>query len=59
MKLAFPRYCLKRMIERQINVNEVRDVVDTGELNEGYPADEPAAFSRRGSETGHALIALH
>jgi len=44
MKLVFPRYCLKRMIERQISVNEVRDVVETGEIVERYPADEPPRY---------------
>ena len=41
MKLVFPRYCLKRMIERQIGVDDVRNVLDTGELIERYAADEP------------------
>ncbi len=44
MKLVFPRYCLKRMIERQISVREVRDIVETGELIERYPADEPPRY---------------
>ncbi len=37
MKLVFPRYCLKRMIERQISVSEVRDALEMGELIEHYP----------------------
>ena len=45
MKLVFPRYCLKRMIERQISVREVRDIVETGELIERYPADEAVPLS--------------
>ena len=44
MKLVFPRYCLKRMIERQVSVDEVRSVLDTGELIERYAADEPPRY---------------
>ena len=44
MKLVFPRYCLKRMIERQITVEEVRDVLEMGEPIEQYPTDEPPRF---------------
>ena len=44
MKLVFPRYCLKRMIERQVSVDEVRSVLDTGELIERYAADEPLRY---------------
>ncbi len=32
------------MIERQISVREVRDIVETGELIERYPADEPPRY---------------
>jgi Domain of unknown function (DUF4258) len=41
MKLIFPRYVLKRMIERGISVADVRDVLETGEVVERYMADEP------------------
>lgn len=44
MKLVFPRYCLKRMIERQISVDEVREVLEKGELVEHYQADEPPRY---------------
>ena len=44
MKLVFPRYCLKRMIERQVSVEEVRAVLEMGELIEQYAADEPPRY---------------
>jgi len=44
MKLIFPRYVLKRMIERQISVDEVRDVLETGEIIERYQVDEPPRY---------------
>ncbi len=44
MKLIFPRYVLKRMIERGISVEAVRDVMDKGEVIERYPADEPPRY---------------
>ena len=44
MKIIFPPYVLKRMIERQISVGEVRDVLENGEVIEEYPADEPPRY---------------
>ncbi len=44
MKIIFPPYVLKRMIERQISVEEVRDVLENGEVIEEYPADEPPRY---------------
>ena len=32
------------MIERQVSVDEVRNVLDTGELIEQYAADEPPRY---------------
>lgn len=39
MKIIYPPYVLKRMIERGITVAEVRDVLENGELIEEYNAD--------------------
>ena len=44
MKLIFPRYVLKRMIERGISVAHVREVLGTGEVIERYTADEPPRY---------------
>ena len=44
MKLIFPRYVLKRMIERGISVAEVGEVLRTGEVIERYPLDEPPRY---------------
>lgn len=44
MKLIFPLYVLKRMIERRISVAEVREVLENGELIEEYKADEPPHY---------------
>lgn len=44
MNVIFPSYVLKRMIERGISVEEVRDVLENGEVIEQYPADEPPRY---------------
>lgn len=44
MKLIFPPYVLKRMIERGISVAEVRDVLESGEVIEEYHADVPPRY---------------
>lgn len=44
MKIIFPPYVLKRMIERGITVAEVRDVLEHGELIEEYKADVPPRY---------------
>ena len=44
MTIIFPPYVLKRMIERNITVAEVRDVLENGEVIEEYPADEPPRY---------------
>ena len=44
MKLIFPRYALKRMIERQISVAEVRSVLETGDIIERYQEDQPPRY---------------
>jgi hypothetical protein len=42
--IIFPPYVLKRMIERNISVDEVRDVLEIGEIIEEYSADEPPRY---------------
>lgn len=44
MTIIFPPYVLKRMIERNISVDEVRDVLENGEIIEEYTADEPPRY---------------
>ncbi|HEX8071174.1 MAG TPA: DUF4258 domain-containing protein [Pyrinomonadaceae bacterium] len=44
MKIIYPPYVLKRMIERNITVAEVRDVLGRGELIEEYKADSPPRY---------------
>ena len=44
MKIIYPPYVLKRMIERGITVAEVRDVLENGELIEEYKADSPPRY---------------
>lgn len=44
MKLVFPRYVLKRMIEREISVAEVRSVLESGDPIENYQADQPPRY---------------
>jgi len=44
MKIIYPPYVLKRMIERNITVAEVRGVLENGELIEKYDADLPPRY---------------
>lgn len=44
MKIIYPSYVLKRMIERNISVAEVREVLENGELIEEYKADSPPRY---------------
>jgi len=44
MKIVYPPYVLKRMIERGITVAEVRGVLQHGELIEEYKADIPPRY---------------
>jgi hypothetical protein len=44
MKIIYPPYVLKRMIERGITVAEVRGVLEDGELIEEYKADLPPRY---------------
>ena len=44
MRIIFPPYVLKRMIERNIAVDDVREVLEHGEVIEEYLADEPPRY---------------
>ncbi len=44
MKIIYPPYVLKRMIERNITVADVRDTLENGELIEEYKADTPPRY---------------
>jgi hypothetical protein len=44
MKIIFPSYVLKRMIERDINVENVRSVLENGEVIEEYKTDVPPRY---------------
>lgn len=44
MKIVYPPYVLKRMIERCITVAEVRAVLEGGEVIEEYKADTPPRY---------------
>ena len=44
MKIIFPLYVLKRMIERDISVENVRTVLENGEVIEEYKMDVPPRY---------------
>lgn len=44
MKIIFPSYVLKRMIERNISVENVRAVLENGDIIEEYKADMPPRY---------------
>jgi hypothetical protein len=44
MKIIYPPYVLKRMIERGITVANVRAVLENGELIEEYKTDSPPRY---------------
>ncbi|MGI8668942.1 MAG: DUF4258 domain-containing protein [Aridibacter sp.] len=44
MKIIFPSYVLKRMIERNISVENVRTVLENGDIIEEYKADIPPRY---------------
>ena len=44
MKIIYPPYVLKRMIERNITVADVRDVLENGELIEEHKTDSPPRY---------------
>ena len=44
MRIIFPLYVLKRMIERSISVENVRAVLENGDIIEEYKADVPPRY---------------
>jgi hypothetical protein len=44
MRIIFPLYVLKRMIERNISVENVRAVLENGDIIEEYKADVPPRY---------------
>jgi hypothetical protein len=44
MKIVFPSYVLKRMIERNISVENVRAVLENGDIIEEYKTDVPPRY---------------
>ena len=52
VKIIYPPYVLKRMIERNISVAEVRGVLESGELIEEYKADSPPRYLMLGWSGG-------
>lgn len=44
MKIIFPSYVLKRMIERNISVENVRAVLENGDIIEEYKANVPPRY---------------
>ncbi len=58
MKIIYPPYVLKRMIERGITVAEVRDVLENGELIEEYKADSPPRYLMLGWSGNRPIHAI-
>ena len=60
-KLVFRVHAIRRMFERGISTNEVREAVETGEVIENYPDDEPypsrLILGRSGSRPLHVVAA--
>lgn len=44
MRIIFPLYVLKRMIERNISVENVRAVLENGDIIEEYKVDMPPRY---------------
>lgn len=60
-KLVFRVHALQRMFERQIGVDDVRAVIDSGETIEDYPNDQPypsrLVLGWRGPRPLHVVVA--
>jgi len=55
MKIIFPLYVLKRMLERRISVENVRAVLENGEIIEEYKMDVPPRTLMLGWVNGRPL----
>ncbi len=60
-KMVFRVHALRRMFERNIRVEDVRTIVETGETIERYPDDVPypsrLVLGWRGSRPLHVVVA--
>jgi hypothetical protein len=41
MKLIFRNHALKRMFERSIEIEDVKQIIETGKIIHDYPEDQP------------------
>jgi hypothetical protein len=41
MKLIFRNHALKRMFERNIEIEDVKQIIETGKIIHDYPEDQP------------------
>lgn len=41
MKLIFRNHALKRMFERNIDIEDVKHIIETGKIIHDYPEDQP------------------
>jgi hypothetical protein len=60
-KLVFRVHALRRMFERQLSVEDVEAVIDSGETIEDYPDDTPypsrLVLGWRGARPMHVVVA--
>jgi len=60
-KLVFRVHALRRMFERQISVDDVVAVIESGETIEDYPGDQPypsrLVLGWRGARPVHVVVA--
>jgi hypothetical protein len=59
--IRFSRHAMQRMFERGIDPENVREIVETGEIIETYPDDTPypsaLLFGRIGERPVHVVVA--
>lgn len=60
-KLVFRVHALRRMFERQLGVEDVEAVIESGETIEDYPSDRPypsrLVLGWRGARPVHVVVA--
>lgn len=60
-KLVFSVHALQRMFERQLGVEDVEAVIESGEMIEDYPNDKPypswLVLAWRGARPVHVVVA--
>jgi len=62
-RIAFKRHCLSRLHERKISVDEVKNVLLSGEIIEEYPGDYPLPSAlllgfAQNNKPLHAVVAI-